>query len=132
MAQRQNTCAVPREGSPLRHDHMPALGCEFGPSDPGCRLSLPGPVRDDGHGQVTIVCPQCNQAVRITYPRATGAPTTWSERYKRNQVRLLSGDSEQVRSVVEELSDRLQNQSITAGERRMLVRAQTMFDTPPP
>jgi hypothetical protein len=107
-------------------------GHEFSLSGPGYRHSLPVPEGDDRDEQTAIVCPQCNEAVRMTYPSTTGAPTTWSERYKRNQVRLLSGDRDQVRSVVEELSDRLQRQSITAGERRMLVRAQMMFDSPSP
>jgi RNA polymerase-interacting CarD/CdnL/TRCF family regulator len=55
-------------------------------------------------------------------------PANWSRRYKENLERLRSGDRGQIIEVVRQLSEREQGMGISAGERRMLIRARLMLD----
>ncbi|MDK4289869.1 CarD family transcriptional regulator [Corynebacterium pseudodiphtheriticum] len=51
----------------------------------------------------------------------------WSRRYKANQERLASGDINQVAEVVRDLWRRDQDRGLSAGEKRMLVKARQIL-----
>lgn len=55
------------------------------------------------------------------------AGSTWSRRFKSNFERLRSGDVFQVAEVVRNLSIRNADDSLSAGERRMLVKAKEIL-----
>ncbi|MGH9182857.1 MAG: CarD family transcriptional regulator [Acidimicrobiales bacterium] len=54
-------------------------------------------------------------------------PTNWSRRFKDHVERLKSGDICQVAEVVRNLSRRRSEKGLSAGERRMLVRARLIL-----
>jgi hypothetical protein len=55
-------------------------------------------------------------------------PSNWSRRYKANIERLGSGEEDQIRVVIQQLSEREKAKGISQGERRMLARARQMLD----
>ena len=54
-------------------------------------------------------------------------PTNWSRRYKANVEKLASGDVIKVAEVVRDLFRRDQDRGLSAGEKRMLVRARQIL-----
>jgi len=54
-------------------------------------------------------------------------PTNWSRRYKANLEKLASGDVVKVSEVVRDLWRRDQDRGLSAGERRMLVKARQIL-----
>ncbi|MGL5859559.1 MAG: CarD family transcriptional regulator [Angustibacter sp.] len=54
-------------------------------------------------------------------------PTNWSRRYKANLEKLSSGDVIKVAEVVRDLWRRKQDRGLSAGEKRMLDKAQDML-----
>ena len=54
-------------------------------------------------------------------------PTNWSRRYKANLEKLASGDVVKVSEVVRDLWRRHQDRGISAGEKRMLVKARQIL-----
>lgn len=57
----------------------------------------------------------------------TEEPTNWSRRYKANLEKLASGDVIKVSEVVRDLWRRDQNRGLSAGEKRMLVKARQIL-----
>jgi len=54
-------------------------------------------------------------------------PTNWSRRYKANLEKLASGDVVKVSEVVRDLWRRDQDRGLSAGEKRMLVKARQIL-----
>ena len=54
-------------------------------------------------------------------------PSNWSRRFKNHVEKLRSGDIYQVAEVVRNLSNRDQDKGLSAGEKRMLVRARQIL-----
>jgi CarD family transcriptional regulator len=54
-------------------------------------------------------------------------PTNWSRRYKENLEKLASGDVVKVSEVVRDLWRRDQDRGLSAGEKRMLVKARQIL-----
>ncbi|GAA3939602.1 CarD family transcriptional regulator [Pseudoclavibacter caeni] len=57
----------------------------------------------------------------------TEEPTNWSRRYKANVEKLASGDVIKVSEVVRDLWRRDQDRGLSAGEKRMLVKARQIL-----
>ncbi|MBV0895470.1 CarD family transcriptional regulator [Microbacterium sp. NC79] len=57
----------------------------------------------------------------------TEEPTNWSRRYKANLEKLASGDVIKVSEVVRDLWRRDQDRGLSAGEKRMLVKARQIL-----
>jgi CarD family transcriptional regulator len=57
----------------------------------------------------------------------TEEPTNWSRRYKANVEKLASGDVVKVSEVVRDLWRRDQDRGLSAGEKRMLVKARQIL-----
>ena len=57
----------------------------------------------------------------------TEEPTNWSRRYKANLEKLASGDVVKVSEVVRDLWRRDQDRGLSAGEKRMLVKARQIL-----
>lgn len=57
----------------------------------------------------------------------TEEPTNWSRRYKANLEKLASGDIIKVSEVVRDLWRREQDRGLSAGEKRMLVKAKQIL-----
>ena len=57
----------------------------------------------------------------------TEEPTNWSRRYKANLEKLASGDVLKVSEVVRDLWRRDQDRGLSAGEKRMLVKARQIL-----
>lgn len=57
----------------------------------------------------------------------TEEPTNWSRRYKANLEKLASGDVIKVAEVVRDLWRRDQDKGLSAGEKRMLVKARQVL-----
>jgi len=57
----------------------------------------------------------------------TEEPTNWSRRYKANLEKLASGDIIKVSEVVRDLWRRDQDRGLSAGEKRMLVKARQIL-----
>lgn len=55
------------------------------------------------------------------------APATWSRRYKANQERLRSGDIFRVAEVLRNLAVRNRGKGLSAGEKRMLTKAEQIL-----
>jgi CarD family transcriptional regulator len=78
-------------------------------------------VRDViGHDGVEIVF----DVLRASF---TEEPTNWSRRYKANLEKLASGDVVKVAEVVRDLWRRDQDKGLSAGEKRMLVKARQIL-----
>ena len=60
-----------------------------------------------------------------------GGRANWSRRYKANLERLRSGERGKVAEVARELSTLERHDGLSAGERRMLRRAQQLLEEPP-
>ena len=54
-------------------------------------------------------------------------PANWSRRYKANVEKLASGDVVRVAEVVRDLTRRDQDRGISAGEKRLLLKARTVL-----
>ena len=57
----------------------------------------------------------------------SGQPTNWSRRYKTNIEKIRSGDVYQVAEVVRNLAIRESEKGLSAGEKRMLVKARQIL-----
>ncbi|ASU77247.1 CarD family transcriptional regulator [Actinopolyspora erythraea] len=57
----------------------------------------------------------------------TEEPTNWSRRYKANVEKLASGDVNKVAEVVRDLWRREQDRGLSAGEKRMLMKARQIL-----
>ena len=87
---------------------------------PACNLDLVG-VRDvvDKEG--------LDRVFGVLRAEHVEEPTNWSRRYKANLEKLASGDVIKVSEVVRDLWRRDQDRGLSAGEKRMLVKARQIL-----
>ncbi len=67
------------------------------------------------------------QVFNVLRAEFTEEPTNWSRRYKANLEKLASGDVVKVSEVVRDLWRRDQDRGLSAGEKRMLVKARQIL-----
>jgi CarD family transcriptional regulator len=67
------------------------------------------------------------QVFSVLRAEFTEEPTNWSRRYKANLEKLASGDVVKVSEVVRDLWRRDQDRGLSAGEKRMLVKARQIL-----
>jgi hypothetical protein len=85
---------------------------------------------------MAIVCPRCNEVVRMTNPNkqhwAAGNETwnEWKERFDKNFKRTNTGSREDVLAVVRDLTEWSQRQRPTKAEESLLRRAKSLLDAP--
>ncbi|MCS4485032.1 CarD family transcriptional regulator [Gleimia sp. 6138-11-ORH1] len=65
--------------------------------------------------------------VDILHEETDDEPAVWSRRYKQNQEKIASGDIKSIAEVVRDLTRREASRGLSAGEKRMLVKARQIL-----
>ena len=69
------------------------------------------------------------RVISVLQAEFTEEPTNWSRRYKANLEKLASGDVIKVSEVVRDLWRRDQDRGLSAGEKRMLIKARQILES---
>lgn len=90
-------------------------------------LMVPTDKTDDVGLREVINDEEVEEVFTVLRAKEARMPTNWSRRYKNHLEMLKSGDVYQVANVVRNLSLRQKNANISAGEKRMLIRARDIL-----
>jgi CarD family transcriptional regulator len=90
-------------------------------------LMVPTDKTDDVGLREVINDEEVEEVFTVLRAKEARMPTNWSRRYKNHLEMLKSGDVYQVANVVRNLSIRQKNANISAGEKRMLIRARDIL-----
>ncbi len=90
-------------------------------------LMVPTENTDDVGLREVINDEEVEEVFAVLGKKEARMPTNWSRRYKNHVEKLKSGDIYQVAEVVRNLSIRDKDKGLSAGEKRMLIRARQIL-----